>query len=38
MFDCMKNLGFKYFIKVGIIVGVFDIFVLGEKDEIFYEV
>lgn len=37
MLDRMKNLGFKYSTKAGITVGVSDILVLGEKDEILYE-
>ncbi|KMQ27642.1 DNA-directed RNA polymerase subunit beta' [Bacillus cereus] len=37
MLDCMKNLGFKYSTKAGITVGVSDILVLGEKDEILHE-
>lgn len=31
MFDCMKDLGYKYLIYVGIIVGIVDISVLNEK-------
>ncbi|RLQ91769.1 DNA-directed RNA polymerase subunit beta' [Falsibacillus albus] len=34
MLDRMKNLGFKYSTKAGITVGVADIVVLGEKEEI----
>ncbi|MBE7099397.1 MULTISPECIES: DNA-directed RNA polymerase subunit beta' [Bacillus cereus group] len=37
MLDRMKNLGFKYSTKAGITVGVSDILVLGEKDEILHE-
>ena len=37
MLDRMKNLGFKYSTKAGITVGVSDIVVLGEKDEILHE-
>lgn len=31
MLDCMKDLGFKFLFKVGIIVGVVDIVVLFDK-------
>ncbi|MGG2067618.1 MULTISPECIES: DNA-directed RNA polymerase subunit beta' [unclassified Bacillus (in: firmicutes)] len=37
MLDRMKNLGFKYSTKAGITVGVADILVLGEKEEILHE-
>ena len=37
MLDRMKNLGFKYSTKAGITVGVADILVLGEKEEILRE-
>lgn len=37
MLDRMKDLGFKYSTKAGITVGVADILVLGEKDEILHE-
>ncbi|MFD6508892.1 DNA-directed RNA polymerase subunit beta' [Bacillus sp. NPDC060175] len=37
MLDRMKNLGFKYSTKAGITVGVSDILVLGEKNEILHE-
>ncbi|MDR4986653.1 DNA-directed RNA polymerase subunit beta' [Bacillus cereus] len=37
MLDRMKNLGFRYSTKAGITVGVSDILVLGEKDEILHE-
>ncbi|MFJ8531046.1 DNA-directed RNA polymerase subunit beta' [Bacillus sp. NPDC094106] len=37
MLDRMKNLGFKHSTKAGITVGVADILVLGEKDEILHE-
>ncbi|CAG9614169.1 DNA-directed RNA polymerase subunit beta' [Bacillus rhizoplanae] len=37
MLDRMKNLGFKYSTKAGITVGVADILVLGEKQEILHE-
>ncbi|MCA1028567.1 MULTISPECIES: DNA-directed RNA polymerase subunit beta' [Cytobacillus] len=37
MLDRMKNLGFKYSTKAGITVGVSDIVVLGEKEEILHE-
>lgn len=37
MLDRMKNLGFRYSTKAGITVGVADIVVLGEKEEILQE-
>lgn len=37
MLDRMKNLGFRYSTKAGITVGVADIVVLGEKQEIIHE-
>ncbi|WP_379971382.1 DNA-directed RNA polymerase subunit beta' [Ectobacillus sp. sgz5001026] len=37
MLDRMKNLGFKYSTKAGITVGVADIVVLGEKEQILHE-
>ncbi|MCP8971105.1 DNA-directed RNA polymerase subunit beta' [Ectobacillus ponti] len=37
MLDRMKNLGFRYSTKAGITVGVSDIVVLGEKDQILQE-
>ncbi|MDC2867197.1 MULTISPECIES: DNA-directed RNA polymerase subunit beta' [unclassified Bacillus (in: firmicutes)] len=37
MLDRMKNLGFSYSTKAGITVGVADILVLGEKEEILLE-
>ena len=37
MLDRMKDLGFKYSTKAGITVGVADIVVLGEKQEIIHE-
>ena len=37
MLDRMKDLGFKYSTKAGITVGVADIVVLPEKQEILHE-
>lgn len=31
MFDCMKDLGYKYLIYVGMMVGIVDIMVFYEK-------